>query len=111
MILIYFCLTVMTFLGALASLFLKKASGSSGLVKLLVNINLYIGGALYVASAVMNILVLRYLDYSVVLPLTSLTYVWAMVLAHFALKEKIGIKKILGVCLIFAGAVLISIRI
>ncbi len=111
MILIYFCLAVMTFSGALASLFLKKASGSSGLVKLLVNINLYIGGALYVASAVMNILVLRYLDYSGVLPLTSLTYIWAMVLAHFALKEKIGIKKILGVCLIFAGAVLISIGI
>ncbi|MCR4947397.1 MAG: EamA family transporter [Lachnospiraceae bacterium] len=111
MILIYFCLVVMTFSGALASLFLKKASGSSGIVQMLVNINLYIGGALYVTSAVMNILVLRYLDYSVVLPLTSLTYIWAMVLAHFALKEKIGFKKILGVCLIFAGAVLISIGI
>ena len=110
MIAVYICIGVMTFMGALASLFLKKAAASDGLFKLLFDPKFYIGGFLYVAAAIANIWVLRYLDYSVVLPLTSLTYIWAMVLAHFALKEKISPKKIAGVLMILAGAVLISLQ-
>ena len=59
------------------------------------------------ASAVMNIWILRYLDYSVVLPLTSLTYIWTMILSYIILKEKIS-KKIVGVLLILIDAVLVS---
>lgn len=102
---------LMTLLGSVASLFLKKASGTSGIVAMLKNVNLYIGGFLYLASAVLNIWILRYLDYSVVLPLTSLTYIWTMVLSYFILKEKITGKKIGGVALILIGAVLVSIKI
>lgn len=106
---IYFgILLVVTLLGAVASLFLKKASGAEGLAALLKNINFYIGGFLYFLSAVLNIYVLRYLDYSVVLPLTSFTYIWTMVLSYRILKEKITGKKIMGVVLILAGAVMVS---
>lgn len=106
---IYFgILLVVTLLGAVASLFLKKASGAEGLFALLKNINFYIGGFLYFLSAVLNIYVLRYLDYSVVLPLTSFTYIWTMVLSYRILKEKITGKKIMGVVLILAGAVMVS---
>lgn len=99
----------MTMLGAVASLFLKKASSSKGVLGFIQNINLYVGGVLYFLSAVLNIHVLRYLDYSVVLPLTSFTYVWTMFLSYFILKEKITSRKIIGVVLILAGAVTISI--
>ena len=51
MILYFLALLLMTLLGSVASLFLKKASGFSDLVSLIKNINLYIGGLLYVASA------------------------------------------------------------
>ena len=108
MILYFLCLLVMTLLGSVASLFLKKASGRDGIFAMIKNINLYIGGFLYLASAVMNIWILRYLDYSVVLPLTSLTYIWTMILSYFILKEKISKKKIVGVLLILIGAVLVS---
>ncbi|EFW23657.1 EamA family transporter [Solobacterium moorei] len=109
MVIYYIVLLVMTMLGSVASLFLKKASGSNGFVDMLKNINLYIGGFLYVSSAVLNIWLLKILDYSVILPLTSLTYIWTMVLSYFILKEKITVKKILGICLILIGAVIISL--
>lgn len=108
MIIYFLCLLVMTLLGSVASLFLKKASGADGIFAMIKNINLYIGGFLYLASAVMNIWVLRYLDYSVVLPLTSLTYIWTMVLSYLILKEKITKKKVCGVALILIGAILVS---
>lgn len=109
MILYFLCLLVMTLLGAVASLFLKKASGADSLIDTIKNINLYIGGMLYLAGAVMNIWVLRYLDYSVVLPLTSLTYIWTMIVSHLILKEKITNKKIVGVVLILIGAIFVSV--
>lgn len=106
---IYFiCLLVMTMLGSVASLFLKKASGADGIISMIKNINLYIGGLLYLVSAVLNIWILRYLEYSVVLPLTSLTYIWTMILSYIILKEKISKKKIVGVGLILIGAVCVS---
>lgn len=109
MIIYFVALLIMTLLGSVASLFLKKASGSDGIVGLLKNVNLFIGGFLYLISAVLNIWVLRYLDYSVVLPLTSLTYIWTMVLSYMILKEKITLKKIGGVVLILIGAICVSI--
>ena len=109
MILYFISLLIMTMLGSVASLFLKKASGTEGIFTMLKNVNLYIGGFLYLASAVLNIWILRYLDYSVVLPLTSLTYIWTMVLSYLILKEKITKKKIGGVILILIGAICVSI--
>ncbi len=109
MILYYTVLIIMTIIGAIASLFLKKASSSIGIVAMLKNINLYVGGGLYCTTAILNIWILRYLEYSVVLPLTSLTYIWTMILSSIILKESITFKKISGVVLILIGAICVSI--
>lgn len=101
-------LLIMTLLGASASLFLKRASGSEGILGLIKNVNFYVGGMLYLLAAVLNIYILKFLDYSVVLPLTSLTYIWTMALSYVILKEKITGKKLAGVALILAGAVAVS---
>ena len=106
----YVLLVVMTLIGSTASLFLKKASGSDGFLGMLKNANLYTGAGLYLLSALLNIYILKVLDYSVVLPLTAITYIWTMFLSGLVLKEKISGKKIIGVLLILAGAVLVSIR-
>ena len=50
------------FFGSVASLFLKKASGTEGLLALIKNPYLYIGADLYLFSAVLNIWILRVLD-------------------------------------------------
>lgn len=109
MILYYVMLLVMTMLGAVAALFLKKASSANSIIKLIANLNLYIGGTLYVLAALLNIYVLRFLDYSLVLPLTSLTYVWTMIVSRFFLGERIGGKKTIGVALIVLGAIILSV--
>lgn len=109
MIFYFVALLIMTMLGSVASLFLKRASGSDGIIGLLKNVNFYTGGFLYLVSAVLNIWILRFLDYSVVLPLTSLTYIWTMVLSYMILKEKITGKKIGGVILILIGAICVSL--
>ena len=102
-------LIVMTILGAVASLYLKKASGAENMIQMLKNVHLYIGVFLYLSSALLNIWILKYLEYSVVLPLTSFTYIWTMLLSYFILKEKITKKKIAGVIFIVIGAIFVSI--
>lgn len=104
----YGILVVMTLMGAVASLFLKKASGTNGMFGLLTNLNLYIGGGLYFFSALLNIFILRYLDYSIVLPLTSITYIWTMLISYFCLNEKIAKKQVVGILLIIVGAILVA---
>lgn len=97
----------MTFLGALASAFLKKASSNNNLKRTIFSFNLYIGGILYVICAILNIWVLKYLPYSIVLPLTSITYIWTLFMAKVFFKEKISLKKIIGIITIIIGSTLI----
>ena len=108
-ILLFVLLIVMTLMGSVAAFFLKKASGFKNITELIKNYNLYIGAGLYLLSAIIKIIVLRYLNYSVVLPLTSITYVWTMVISYLFLKEKVGIKKLLGVSFIIMGCVCIVV--
>ena len=96
-----------TMLGAAASMFFKQASEKEQMIKAFLDLRLYIGGFLYLASALVDIYVLRFLDYSAALPFTAVTYIWTMLLAYFFLKEKISKKKILGVGMILLGAVLV----
>lgn len=102
----YIILLLMTMIGSCASLCLKKATESD---KVYLSLMLYLGGILYFISALMNIYVLKYLDYSIVLPLTSLTYIWTMFLSKMILKEQIKSKKILGMALIIIGIVCIVV--
>lgn len=101
-------LLIMTLFGSVASLFLKKAAGSDGIVATIKNVNLYAGAVLYFCSALLNIVVLQRLDYSVVLPMTSITYIWTMIFSSLFLKEKIAFRQVIGVMLIAIGAVLLS---
>lgn len=104
------CLLVMTMLGAIASLFLKRASAADGILSMLKGRSLYVGGMLYFVSALLNIWILKKLDYSVVLPLTSLTYVWTTLLSYGMLKEVVTKKKLSGLGLIVLGAILVSLK-
>lgn len=104
----YIILLVLTVLGAFASLFLKRSSNNKSISKMLKNKNVYIGALLYIASAFLNIYVLKYLDYSIVLPLTSITYIWTMFISRKYLGEKINKNKIFGLLLILLGVFFIT---
>ena len=98
-------------LGAFASYFFKNASAklsSPNFLVLLREKALWIGGLLYIVAAVNNIFLLGYLDYSVLLPMSSITYIWTMIVAYKLLGEKITARKTIGVAAIICGAALLA---
>lgn len=104
---LYLLLVLMTMLGALASLMLKKACANLNLRKIYRNGWFIGGGLLYFITALMNIFLLRFFDYSVVLPFTSLTYVWSAILSAGFLKEHVSRKQVAGLLSIVCGTFLL----
>ena len=102
-------LIIMTMFGSIASIFLKKAAGKENVRDILLCGNLYLGGGMYLIASLLNIVILHYLDYSVVLPMTSLTYIWTIFFARLLLKEALSVRKIIGAMVIVVGAIIISV--
>lgn len=99
----------MGILASVASFFLKKSTDNGlNLKTLLVNPYLYLGGGLYVLSAIFNLYLLKQLPYSIVVPLGSLTYIWTLVIAHKYLGETISKQKLIGVISILAGVIFLT---
>jgi drug/metabolite transporter (DMT)-like permease len=107
----YFLLCIVcTLFGAFGGFYFKKsASGSESIIKILFNLNLYIGGICYCIGAILNIIILKHLPYTIVMPITSITYIWTIIISYFLLKEKITIKKMLGISLIILGALMLGL--
>ena len=97
--------------GAVASYFLKKAASgmeSFSVAALLRSGALWTGGLLYIAGAVNNIYLLGHLDYSILLPMSSITYIWTILIAYKLLGERITARKLIGVGAIVLGAALLA---
>lgn len=103
-------LAAMTMLGALGGYFFKRCTQKGLKLSLFFTLNLSIGGCFYVGGALLNIWLLKLLPYTIVYPLTSVTYIWTLIFSYFFLGEKINRRKIIGVLLILAGAFLLVIR-
>ncbi|MEA5040614.1 MAG: EamA family transporter [Clostridiaceae bacterium] len=103
-------LLAMGFLASLGSYFLKKSTaGRLSIRALLFAPWLYLGVALYVLSALLNLYLLHVLPYSIVVPLGSLTYIWTLLLSRRLLKEPITRQKVTSVGLILLGVALVTI--
>lgn len=100
---------VMTLLGAFAGLYLKKASSTVSLIDLLKEHYIYVGGGLYFLSALLNVYLLKYISLSIILPLTSVTYIWTMIISNRFLDEKLSFKKIIGIFTIIIGVTILII--
>ena len=108
---LYIIIILMTILGALGSLYLKKSTMNiKSFVEVPRHWPFYLGAFLYFISAILNIIALQYLDYSIVLPLTSLTYIWTLIIARFHLKELVSKYQIFGVICIISGVLIITIN-
>lgn len=101
-------LIIMTWFGAFGGYLLKKASSYDfkaekfELLKWLI-----IGVIFYGSAAILNIIALHYLPYTIVFPLTAVTYIWTMLLSYFLLKEHISKRKLTGVSFIILGAIIL----
>lgn len=99
----------MTLLGSFGALSLKLSiDKESNIMQSALCPLFYLGAGLYFLSALLNIYVLKYLQYSVVLPLTSITYIWTMIFSYIYLKERITVYKIVGILLIILGVIFIA---
>lgn len=70
----------MTLCGALGALFLKTgAVRITGIRSVFTTPKIWLGGCFYLAGALMNIALLHHYAYSIVYPLTAITYVWSLI--------------------------------
>ncbi|RLF37408.1 MAG: multidrug transporter [Thermoplasmata archaeon] len=100
---------VNSFLGASGAIFLKKGSGKIFIKKTVVNSNLIIAGLLYLLSFIFFLIAIKFDDISIVYPITSVSYIWVVVLSAKFLKEKITTIKTLSLFLIIAGVCMLSL--
>lgn len=105
----YLMVFPMTLLGALGAYLFKCASGkTTGLFQLFTCRELYVGGVLYVASALLNIVLLKYLAYSILYPMTAITYIWSALLSSKLLGETIGKKGLIGIACVWVGVLFLT---
>lgn len=100
---------LMTLLGSFGAYGLKKASDFTNIFEIFKNKYLYLAGICYGVSLLINIYLLSIYDYSILLPLTSLTYVWSLFIANKFLGEKITKNKVISICIIFVGVMFIGL--
>ena len=112
MIAVYLLLAVlMGGCAAMGSVLLKQGvSKSSNLTEALFKLKVYYGAVLYIVAAAINIVLLQYLPYSIVVPMGALTYIWTLILSHRMLAESYSVNKISGTALIILGVSLLAIQ-
>ena len=93
----------MTIIASIAGFFFKKSTEKGTVFQVIYSKYFYLGGLLYIICTLINIKMLKVLPYLIVIPLSSITYIWTMIIAYIYLKEKINIWKIIGVIFIFIG--------
>ncbi|MDT1957781.1 EamA family transporter [Carnobacterium divergens] len=104
-------LIITTFSGSAGALALKKGMNDLpqlSIKLLLTNGWIYLGAFLYILSALTNIILLKFLDYSIAFPMTSLSYVWTVIISYFIFKEKLSVRKVAAILLIMLGVFIIS---
>lgn len=112
LLLLILMIFIMTISGTFGALFFKQAITKiqgHGILHLIKEPRLYLGGMCYLLGALLNIVLLRHMPYSILYPMTSLTYIWTMVVSYFVLGEKINSNKIVAVVLIVAGVVVLNL--
>ncbi|WP_312884329.1 permease [Paenibacillus xylanilyticus] len=90
-------LIAMTLCGAMGGAGLKAYATSRKKLHVLIGLGFYGTGAL------LNIVLLKFLPLTVVLPANALTYVWTLLIAKVAFKETVGPLRWLGVICIMGG--------
>ncbi len=102
---------IASFIGSFGALFLKAGAGKlhEGWIYLVWNPKLILGVVLFCGSSLFYVLGMRQGELSILYPLVSLSYLWALLWSRLFLNERMNRAKGLGLLLILAGIVLIGI--
>lgn len=105
-------LFVMTIAGSFGAFFFKAGTSKlrdQNLFRMILIPEIYAGGFFYLLGAGTNIVLLRYMNYTIVYPMTALTYVWTLLVSYFLLKEKMSKEKIIAITCIVLGVVILNL--
>lgn len=96
---------VSSFLGSFGMVFLKAGAGrlERNLKSLLTNYWLMAGIATYVLSSVLYVIALKSGELSILYPMVSLGYIWALIWARIFFKEPLTPNKFVGLGMILIG--------
>jgi uncharacterized membrane protein len=99
-----------SFIGSFGTVFLKLGAEhmSGGLARLIRNYWLAIGIGLYLFSSVFYAMAVSQGQLTVLYPMVSLGYIWAIVWARLFFKEPLTLSKIGGLVMIVCGVALIN---
>ncbi|MBI2549514.1 EamA family transporter [Candidatus Woesearchaeota archaeon] len=105
-------IVVSTIFGAIGSLYLKLGAQNVQLkLKVLMqNTKLILGFFFFGIATAFFILGLKGGPLSVLYPVTSLTYIWIVILSLIYLKERLNIYRWLGIISIIIGVILIGVQ-
>jgi drug/metabolite transporter (DMT)-like permease len=103
--LIHVVLPVISTIIASVGILLFKIASAGDVKKIYRNVPFIVGAILFVFATVLFIVALKLENLTSLFPITSLTYVWVMILSKTYLKEKITRWKILSIVFIVAGIV------
>ncbi len=102
---------VAAFIGSIGMAFLKSGAGRLELnfQALITNWPLGVGVALFILSSAFFVLGVRQGELTVLYPMVSLGYVWALVWARLFFNERLTRTKFAGLSMVMAGIVLLFI--
>jgi uncharacterized membrane protein len=100
---------ISSFLGAVATIIIKRGTNKYNLKKLFFTSYFYWGFFFYGISTVFYILALNFEKLSIVYPLVSITYLWTTFFSVKYLKEEMNLWKYVGLSGIILGIIFISI--
>ena len=98
--------TVSGFIAAISQLILKfaalKPNGKSEIMQYM-DIRIIISYCMLFGTVFLNMIAMRYMPYKFAPVLSSLSYVFVLILGRIVLHERIGGKRMAGILLIFLG--------
>ncbi|MCF7900674.1 EamA family transporter [Candidatus Woesearchaeota archaeon] len=96
---------------SIGMIFFKKFSNQLKFLKKKINIifnkNLILGLISYIIATVLIIFVLKSNELSKIYPITSMNYIFVIILSWFFLKEKITFNKLFGTFFIIVGIIVL----
>ena len=100
-----------SFIGSFGAVFLKLGAEhlKGSLARLLTNYWLAVGVVLYLLSSVFYMMGVAQGQLTVLYPMVSLGYIWAIVWARLFFKESFTLPKIAGLMMIIFGVALINL--
>ncbi len=94
------------FIAAISQLILKfvavKTNGKTGLMQY-IDLRIVAAYTMLLSTVFLNMIAMRYIPYKFVPVLSSLSYVFVLILGKIVLHEEVSKKRMMGILLIFAG--------